>query len=364
MAPLAEFPSPATFIHSHVSHFLAFLAREEEDSDCTGACLVKWKIVFAALLLLEGLVFCHVVFFLKRVTKSSRGTFSKLFHLGNALSAGVFFATGMLHVLPEAIELFEGGHGHGEGEEEHSEDEEDHEEGEEEEEGSTFPWPYFILMMSFYVFFGLERILVPRLVGSEGHTHGIDKAHNEGATNIQDENGDLEKPVDEDEQELDLTMVKAPFASKECLVRFLAILGISAHSLFESMALGLSGNFTTVLNIFIATIAHRWATSAAIAFTLIKLSYFPFIVLVLTFSGFVPLGIGIGAALGSLSTTAQGVLFSISAGTFIYIGVFEGMADEFVSHSRWPFRKYVSTLAGAGIITAITAVLQALDVHG
>lgn len=85
--------------------------RQEAKSECVDGCLSKWKIIFAAVLLLEGLMFGQVVFLLKKfaVNPSNSGSSSKFrltAHFGNALSAGAFFATGMLHILPEAIEFF------------------------------------------------------------------------------------------------------------------------------------------------------------------------------------------------------------------------------------------------------------------
>lgn len=141
------------------------------------------------------------------------------------------------------------------------------------------------------------------------------------------------------------------------------ILGISAHSLFESIALGLSSDFSTVLNVFIATAAHRWATSIAIAFTVAaELAYLPFLIVFGLFSVMVPIDVVLGAALQSLNHTMQEVLFALSADTFLYIGAFEGMVDEFVAHRKWHFRKFLSTVLGEIIIIVVTGILVALDI--
>lgn len=332
------------------------LLRDTVPSECTAGCLAAWKASFAAILLVEGLIFGHIVFLLKR----SATSFSIVLQLGNALSAGVFFAAGVLHVLPEAVELFEGSHS---AEEAHvrqatlRDDDDGVGTSEEQDDHAKFAWPFFILMISFYILFFIEKILFPYIQRRRG-SRKVD-------VQVEQLPQDVEigcDPLKIQQQVAEPT--EKGFRSREFVSGVIEILGLSAHSLFESMALGLSAEFDTVLNIFIATAAHRWATATAISFKLVRhLSYFPFLVLLLLFSAMVPAGVGIGAALTSLSLQARGVLFSISAGTFIYIGVFETMAEEFVQHKDRVLGKFIFTLMGAGIITVVTVILNVLDIH-
>lgn len=362
---------------------------EDEESFCTGACFRNWKIIFCVLLFVEGLIFGHVVFLVRRLTSKSRRTFDIATHFGHALSAGVFFAAGLLHILPEAIAFLpmeHGSHGeeeeHGESESEHHEDhqlsgfeEEQHSENEhsEGEHSSPFPWVFFIVMVGFYFFFFVEKILLPKVFGDSFHVHSMQES-----PGMADEDPSFASGAEESATGKDGTMspsgntekpgkghqLEGNFLSVGFLVALLQILGLSAHSLFESMALGLSTDFTIMLNVFIATASHRWVTSIAIAFTIAsKLKYFPFLVVFFLFSAMVPIGVGIGAALTDLSAQVRGVLFSLSAATFIYIGVFETMSDEFVVHREMLARKFVATLAGATLITVITAILIATGTH-
>eukprot|EP00177_Eucheuma_denticulatum_P000646 GFKZ01001160.1.p1 GENE.GFKZ01001160.1~~GFKZ01001160.1.p1 ORF type:complete len:352 (+),score=52.37 GFKZ01001160.1:167-1222(+) len=339
--------------------------------DCEDGCITRWKIGFAAILLVEGLLFGHLVYLLRLTGKR----FNYIIEFGHALSAGVFLSVGLLHVLPEAVELFEGGHGHGEEEGEHSDEDgdeaermamrldgqvvvrdeegEEGEEGEEEEGLGALVWTFLVVMITFYGLFLLEQILVPKVLTSRSAKEIADKQSDDV------EDGALESGEISEPHEL------GGFRSRAFATGLIEILGLSAHSLFESMALGLSDEFDTVLNIFIATAAHRWATAAAIAFKLItEVKYLAFLVLLVIFSAMVPLGIGIGAGLSGLSDTVQGVLFAISAGTFIYLGAYESMAEAFAPGKTLIFRKFLATLLGAGIIVVVTVVLKVLDIHG
>lgn len=357
------------------------IIRNAEESLCTGSCLRNWKIIFCVLLFVEGLVFGHVVFLVRRLTSKSRRTFDIAAHFGHALSAGVFFAAGLLHILPEAVAFLSIEHGDDhEGEEEHedhqlSEFEDDHPEGENSSHGhsASFPWAFFVVMLGFYFFFFIEKILLPKLFGDSFHVHSMrespgmadmDPSFASGAEESSTGKDRTVSPTDDTMKPNVIPKLESRFLSIGFLVATLQILGLSAHSLFESMALGLSSDFPIMLNVFIATASHRWVTSIAIAFTIAsKLEYFPFLVVFVLFSAMVPIGIGIGAALTEVSSQVRGVLFALSAATFLYIGVFETMADEFVVHREMLARKFLATLAGATLITVITAILIATGTH-
>eukprot|EP00178_Gracilaria_changii_P013643 TRINITY_DN384_c0_g1_i5.p1 TRINITY_DN384_c0_g1~~TRINITY_DN384_c0_g1_i5.p1 ORF type:complete len:367 (+),score=46.25 TRINITY_DN384_c0_g1_i5:817-1917(+) len=338
--------------------------------ECEGGCLTAWKVGFSAILLAEGLLFAHIVFFVRKFTDGPK--LSLALRIGNAFSAGIFLAAGLLHIFPEAVELLAGeGHGgHGgharmlgtvvrvlsnlvsEEDELHDDHHGEGEEHEEEGHEGEFPWAYLITGIAFYLLFFVEQILFPKLFPTLGsHSHSVET-----------------KDVEEDVEKSDNAQQegrKGGFTSRAFIQGLLDVVGISLHSLFESMALGVSDSFDVMLNIFIAVVTHRWATATALSFKLIRdLRYLPFLVLMTLFSSAVPIGVAIGAGLSSLSATVQGVLFSVSAGTFLYIGAFELMAEEYVEHGEWKVRKFLFTILGAGIITVITVILSATGVHG
>lgn len=356
------------FLHATVA---AAVHQADEHSSCTGSCLRNWKIIFCVILFVEGLVFAHFAYLVRKVTAKSRRAFDISAHFGHALSAGVFFAAGLLHILPEAVENLSSPEGEDPHEEEGHNDKKEHhgEEG----HSMSFPWAYFVMMLGFYVFFFIEKILLPKLFGESFHVHrmenkpglaDVDPSSASGAEESYASKDRPTSPVDDMDKSANTSTVETRFLSVTFIIALLQIMGLSAHSLFESMALGLSSEFGTVLNVFIATASHRWVTAVAIGFTVAsKLSYKLFVVIFVIFCAMVPLGIGIGAALDGLSSQARGVLFSLSAATFLYIGVFETMADEFVVHREMLARKFLATIAGAAVITVITVILISTKVH-
>lgn len=333
---------------------------------CTGdeSCLPSWKILFAAILLVEGLLFAHLVLVARKFSPSK---FEKVALIGNAFAAGVFLSAGLLHIFPEGVELLAAEDEHAEGEvvrmgfkvarklykvmrqeDDHNhEEEEDGHDGHnhEEEHGHDhgFPWAFFIAGVTFYVLYFVEQVALP---------HAQSKIHAKNAPPDEEDqalNPEQEEPRDE----------RVGFKSGAFVQGFVQVLALSLHSLFESMIIGLGTEFTIILNVFIATAAHRWVTAAAIAFKLVnKLRYWAFLTLILLFSVAVPLGVGIGAALSGLSDTLEGVMFAISAGTFLYIGGYELMHE-----GKGTYWEFASIIVGWTTVSVITAILSRYVAH-
>ena len=372
------------FLTRQSSSVLDVLQRAEEG--CEGACATRWKIIFAAILFVQSLIFAHLVYLLKFFKSINTSKVRGFLHLLNTFSGGIFLATGLLHIFPESIAIYEGEHNHGEeGHDDHDDhddhDEHDEHEGEhdhdehghddhdhraedghghgEEEEEHGFPWVFFAFMMSFYLFFFIERILLPRILKSPDACD-IDAETAEEGRHLHGE----DTPKD-DKDELDVFRSGKPgLFSTDFAVGLLQILGISAHSLFESMALGLAVQLSTSTNIFIATVLHRGFTALAIAVRIIdKLNYIGFLVLLTLFSLVVPLGVGIGFAVSSIGSAVQGILFSVSAGTFLYVGAYEVPAEEFGGKNKSPLLKFGFMMLGVAVISVVTGILVATGVH-
>jgi zinc transporter ZupT len=147
-----------------------------------------------------------------------------LISLVNCFTAGLFVATGLVHIFPEATEIFNKGVGHvdeGHAEEEHADGdhhEEDHhddhvglEDGHDdhghEEEGHNHgvSWPHVIVLLAFTLFLFIEKVLLNYHAKKKGGNGGnkdvigsevkyLTKAKNENDQNIvvgkkKDENG-------------------------------------------------------------------------------------------------------------------------------------------------------------------------------
>lgn len=139
----------------------------------TSACIGRWKGGFIAALFVEGVIGGLAPQALQFLSPAWR---SRSLHIANAFSGGIFFSTGMLHILPEAIEHI-AGEGHGSGghdeheDEEHGDEEHDHEDEHEEgehEDSHGFPTGYALAVAGFYAILFIEHLVL----GKFTHAHG------------------------------------------------------------------------------------------------------------------------------------------------------------------------------------------------
>lgn len=333
----------------------------------SASCRRNWKIAFAVILFLEGLLFGYFALILRRFACLSTKRFRNLLHFVNAGGGGVFLTTGLLHILPEAAALLEpaepdalaaaeaaaveplpadphaaeGGHGH----------------------EPAFPTAYAIVLLTYFVFLFFDRVLFP-----SSHAHPTAKLASWQASPLDEDEVDGEDDEENGNQSDSSGYVASTLhgiGSPSFVSALLCVLGLSAHSLFESVALGSSSRFTTALHAFIAIAAHRWATSMALGSILAKheLSTSAYSLLTVLFAFIAPLGVFIGFAVQTASDTFQGVVFALSAGTFLYIGAFETVSSEFVEHPKHLLGKFCVMASGAAVMVAITGILVIADVH-
>lgn len=164
---------------------LASRASDFKSGPCSSsACIGRWKAGFIAALFVEGVVGSAAPRALRLLSPVAR---SRSLHLANAFSGGIFFSTGMLHILPEAIAHLAGeGHGSGEEEEHHDEDEHEgeEEEGEHEDEhdehghesGHGFPTGYALAVVGYYAILFLEHLVLRRYSHSHGNAAAATRA--------------------------------------------------------------------------------------------------------------------------------------------------------------------------------------------
>ena len=94
-----------------------------------------------------------------------------------------------------------------------------------------------------------------------------------------------------------------------------------------------------------------------------KISILSYCILAVGFSAIAPIGIGIGAAVGSSSNTVLGIVFAITTGVFFYVGGFETPVAELVGHVELKFAKFAVYVAGAVCMAIITGILSATGIH-
>ncbi len=356
--------------HAHHAHEHANQTTSGPANTAAGAsycdsfsCRQGWKIGFAAALFVEGLIFGYIALILRKTHCMSTRTFRRIMRYINAGGGGIFLATGLLHILPEAVELFNGeihaGHGHG--------------------HKAEFPIPYTIALLTFFVF-----LLFDRVIWVNGHAHGggrktlrLDQYEDEQEEQEESEYEKFDEGLIErtgtiatvtsgtTDGRISQSQPLNGFTSAAFAGAGFTTVGIGTHSLFESIALGSAPRFSTALNTFIAISAHRWATSMALGSRFAKsyLTTGAYSALTVLFSLVSPLGVFVGFGVEGLSHIALGIVFAISGGTFLYIGFFDTLAHEFVAHPKHLVGKFFVMVAGASLMILVTGILVAADVH-
>ena len=162
---------------------------EHHDEDtCGHNCLLRWKIGFAVILFLESMLFGFALLAARRLTRISGKFLSRSLHTINAIGGGIFLSTGMLHILPEAVELLaagkEGEAHEGEHEPEQQEQDPHAEEGHGHGHGHdlSFPTAYGIALLTFYIFFAIEHLVFAR--AGLGHSHGHEVQEEEAPNHL------------------------------------------------------------------------------------------------------------------------------------------------------------------------------------
>ena len=136
---------------------------------------------------------------------------------------------------------------------------------------------------------------------------------------------------------------------------YLLLAALSFHGLFEGIALGLQRSTKSTISLLVAILGHKWAEALTLGLSFAKTGTAKpmFRNMIIIFSLFTPIGIGLGMILNSLSSWVSCIFMSLSVGTFLYIAASEIIVEEF-SISRYKWIKILFMLIGAGIIFGMT----------
>eukprot|EP00171_Calliarthron_tuberculosum_P020258 IDg20258t1 len=260
--------------HHHLAHQNATLLHvplKRPSSYCSSrACQRNWKLAFAAILFIEGVLFGYVALLLRRFSWLSNKRFRKLLHIVNVFAGGIFLATGLLHILPEAVAfLTPGAGGRIPG----------HEHGHHHAKG--FPTAFVVVLVMYFVFLFCDRVLKEHSGSFSGKLHDAAGDYDFGPEEYDDEEGNegYENGEYAWDDQCDFRSVQSSDAEDPLAVRkeeahgfrspafcasAVATLGMAAHSLLESLALGGSARMSVILNTFLAISMHRWATTMAL----------------------------------------------------------------------------------------------------
>ena len=135
----------------------------------------------------------------------------------------------------------------------------------------------------------------------------------------------------------------AVFDAEHSGLRFLMLLAaISLHSLFEGMAIGLQVSLSSLLNLLLAILIHESLVALAIGVKIAQqgVSFWRSLKLICTFTLMIPVGIGLGIAVGTatglIGNAISGTFQALAAGVFLHVTFMELVPDE-LEHSRNAF---------------------------
>jgi len=128
----------------------------------------------------------------------------------------------------------------------------------------------------------------------------------------------------------------APLATPGPIRDVFTVLALSIHAVFEGLAVGLESSSSNVWTMFAAIASHKFVITFCVSLELLQAgtSTVGFSLALITFSLVSPMGIGIGMAISELSSSDSQMIVSIfqgiSAGTIIYVVMFEVLQREMV----------------------------------
>ena len=305
------------------------------------------KVLSICILLGETAICGLLPLCLLKTLRRSGARVTRILELANLFAGGVFLATLLLHLMPEAIETLVGAF---------------------EDAGMHVDYPVaeVLIAAGFFLIAAIEQLAfcfhhtVPEdcepsvhysshtgLVQSSDaldnnvQTHSSAEETADAIQNSCSHNVPIPSP-DTHDHIVESGIVTETSTHKTITIRsLLFFLALSLHSLFEGMVIGLQDTVADVLETLVAVAIHKGVI--AFSFTLsmtqqsIRSPVIIFYVVALAVISPAGIAIGIGVSEGSVgiaASIANGVLQSVAAGTFLYVVFFEILPRELHCHQR------------------------------
>jgi len=271
----------------------------------------------------------------------------RLLSLANVFAGGLFLASGFVHLLPEAEEIFA------------------HELGED----FQISLAALLCPLGFGIAFFVEQVFFledqpqtdPVLLAvqetqpivSSIPTLGVD-----GGITVPEYSSDNSHGHDHHHHDL-------LNGRRGLIAAYILIVVLSLHSIVAGVALGIQKNLSVALTIYIALLAHKWMEAFALGVSLLRadMKGFSFLKFVLLFSIMCPLGVLLGSLLylavsdSGIEDLISAVLTAIASGTFLYVAIVDILVVEFRT-SRDKYLKFLLALIG---FLAMASLLFAFD---
>lgn len=138
----------------------------------------------------------------------------------------------------------------------------------------------------------------------------------------------------------------------------LAFFMLSIHAFLAGVALGISNNFTIILMIAVAILAHKWAESFALAIQFNKSALAPKvgILVYLLFAVMTPLGIFIGNIASEKMQQyplLTPIFIALAAGTFLYLGTLHGLSRAVMVKQCCHLKHYTFVILGFSLMAVV-----------
>lgn len=258
--------------------------------------IITFKVIALVSILVIGLVGGFFSIWLASSKKSDR-----LFSLGNAFAGGIFLGAGMIHMLPDAQDGFEGFAGQ-----------------------TGFPWVFLVCAIGFLIVLFLEKVLL--------HQHDAiaeSEKHNPG----------------------------------RAFYPYVLTLVLSVHSVIAGIALGTEQTMGLVLVILIAVAVHKGSAAFALGVSLFRggVPRARLLKIICFFCCMTPLGVVIGSGMTAVMTGAAELLVTsvfdaLAAGTFLYVALIDIVEREFARPEARRL-KFNLVLSGLGMMALLAVWL-------
>lgn len=263
--------------------------------------LYKGKLISLAIIFVQSVIggFIPVIFKLRKM--------NWIIPWLRAFSGGIFLATGLIHLLMDAVEATYRVHA---------------------QEDWSGEYPLGML------FAGIGYMLVMLFEKVFTHHHGMIVA--------QDEENSGSCYCKDVSFAWNFRKLQAPLVS---------LLALSVHSILAGIAVGIASSHDELIDIVIAIVSHKMIASLALGYKFVQAgaSIWEVSTNIILFACATPIGIGIGMATEKDDAWVLCVLHGLTAGIFLYVGTVEVGADSFETLEKPCTNEYGDQLRGDGL---------------
>jgi zinc transporter ZupT len=315
------------------------LRRSSDESSCECNCDSD-KHMWIGIILGVGFFGMIPVLFKQFAESDTVMTFMSLF---NCFGGGALFTVAISHIFPEALELYP------------------------KEKSGDYPAAAMLVPAGYFALLMFDKVLISLCM--EHDTPSSPPQPEEDTSNPIDSDSRLNVLV-EISGKIGAGTVSAPgsgqghgiggdapaghIQSKSVVLAIGVFVAMSIHSLLAGFALGLACNSSDVEALGIAITCHKLFDVSSLGIVLVRQNTalskaFPLVLIVAVMT---PIGAWVGMAGDEVNDKVNGALQAVAAGTFIYVGVQEVLANEF-HDKRNVLLKALSCVLGMGMIALV-----------